>query len=100
MAAKSWSPPTDRPSRKGRANTQPTPRKTCGSPAAAHAMADVLYQQHDQLAELRKQAQKDMITEARKHPEYRCVKSCPGLGNVRSAQLLRAARASTRRSSG
>jgi hypothetical protein len=51
-------------------------------------MADVLYQQHDQLAELRKQAQKDMITEARKHPEYRCVKSCPGLGDVRSAQLL------------
>lgn len=57
-------------------------------PAAAHAMTNVLYQQHDQLAELRKQAQKDMITEARKHPEYRYVKSCPGLGNVRSAQLL------------
>ena len=51
-------------------------------------MADVLYQQHDHLAELRKRAQKDMIAEARKHPEYRFVRSCPGLGDVRAALLL------------
>jgi len=29
-----------------------------------------------------------MITEARKHAVYRLVKTCPGLGNVRTAQLL------------
>ncbi|MCA1789594.1 MAG: transposase [Thioalkalivibrio sp.] len=57
-------------------------------PTEVRAMADVLYQQHDHLAELRKRAQKDMIAEARKHPEYRSVRSCPGLGDVRSALLL------------
>jgi hypothetical protein len=57
-------------------------------PAAACAMTNVLYRQHDQLTELRKQAQKDMITEAREHAAYRCVKSCPGLSSVRSARIL------------
>lgn len=57
-------------------------------PAEARTMADLLYQQHDHLSDLRKQAQKAMISEARKHPEYRCVKSCPGLGEVRAALLL------------
>jgi transposase len=56
--------------------------------AEARTMADLLYQQHDHLSDLRKQAQKAMISEARKHPEYRCVKSCPGLGEVRAALLL------------
>jgi transposase len=54
----------------------------------ARVMASFLYQQHDHLADLRKQAQKEMIAEARKHREFRCVKSCPGLGDVRAALIL------------
>lgn len=55
---------------------------------AARPMTDILYQQHDYLTNLRSQAQKDMITEARKHAAFRCVRSCPGLGVVRTALLL------------
>lgn len=33
-------------------------------------------------------AQKAMLAVAKKHPQYRLVKSCPGLGPVRTAQLL------------
>jgi transposase len=29
-----------------------------------------------------------MLTEARRHTEFRLVKSCPGLGPVRTAELL------------
>jgi len=56
-------------------------------PVEATTTADLLCQQHDHLSDLRKQAQREMFAEARKHSEYRCVKSCPGLGEVRAALL-------------
>lgn len=31
---------------------------------------------------------KTMLAEAKRHPEYRVVRSCPGLGPVRTAELL------------
>jgi len=57
-------------------------------PAQAHGQADLLYRQYDALLELRKQAEKKMLIEARKHPIYRVIKTCPGLGKIRTAQLM------------
>jgi transposase len=57
-------------------------------PAQARGQADFLYCQYDALLELRKQAEKQMLTEARKHPVYRVIKTCPGLGKIRAAQVM------------
>jgi len=57
-------------------------------PAQARCQADLLYCQYDALVELRNQAEKQMVTEARKHAIYRVIKTCPGLGKIRVAQLL------------
>jgi transposase len=54
----------------------------------ARCHADLLYCQYDALIELRKQAEKHMLSEARKHTAYRVIKTCPGLGKIRTAQLL------------
>ncbi len=45
-------------------------------------------QEHDGLLELRKKAEKEMVVEARKYRAWRLVRSCPGLGGIRTAQLL------------
>ncbi len=57
-------------------------------PAQARSHADFLYCQYDALLELRKRAEKQMLAEARKHPVYRVIKTCPGLGKIRTAQLM------------
>jgi transposase len=57
-------------------------------PAAARWLAELLMQEHDGLLELRGKAEKEMPAEARKHRAWRLVKSCPGLGEIRTAQLL------------
>ena len=57
-------------------------------PIAARPMAEFFYSQYDHLGELREQAQKEMIAEARKHAVFRCVRSCPGLGDVRTSLIL------------
>lgn len=57
-------------------------------PAAAWPLAELLYLEHDGLLTLRRKAQKEMLGEARKHRVFGIVKSCPGLGEVRTAQLL------------
>jgi transposase len=57
-------------------------------PAAACPLAELLLQEHDGLLELRKKAEKEMLAEAHKHRVYGIVKSCPGLGEIRTAQLL------------
>ena len=57
-------------------------------PTQAHSHADLLYLQYDALLELRKQAEKQMLSEARKHPVYQIIKTCPGLGKIRTAQLM------------
>lgn len=65
-------------------------RESCVSklPAQARGRAELLYSQYDALLELRKSAEKQMLAEARKHAVYRMVKTCPGFGNIRTAQLL------------
>jgi len=57
-------------------------------PAQARCQADLLYCQYDALLELRRRAEKQMLAEARKHPVYRVIKTCPGLGKICTAQLL------------
>jgi transposase len=57
-------------------------------PGQAVSQAKLLYCQYDALQELRKRAEKEMLEEARKHSVYRVIKTCPGLGKIRSAQLM------------
>ena len=57
-------------------------------PEAARSQAELLYRQHDALVDLRREAQKAMVAEARKHRAYRLVRKCPGLGPVRAAELV------------
>lgn len=57
-------------------------------PEQARCQAGLLYCQYDALEELRKRAEKEMLVEARKHAVYRMIKTCPGLGKIRSAQLM------------
>jgi transposase len=57
-------------------------------PRDAQPLAELLYEELDALAALKARAKKAMLAEAKKHPEYRLVKSCPGLGPVRTAELL------------
>jgi len=57
-------------------------------PAQARCQADLLYCKYDALVDLRKRAEKEMLAEARKHAAYKVIKTCPGLGKIRTAQLL------------
>jgi hypothetical protein len=57
-------------------------------PVAARSLAELLMQEQDGLLELRRKAEKAMLAEARRHRAWRLVKSCPGLGEIRTAQLL------------
>jgi len=50
--------------------------------------ASTLYQELDAVNEVKKGAAKAMFEEARKHKLYRVLKTCPGLGPIRTAQLL------------
>jgi len=57
-------------------------------PATARPLAELLMQEQDGLQELRRKAEKAMLAEARRHRAWRLVKRCPGLGEIRTAQLL------------
>ena len=59
-----------------------------GLPEAARYAAEILYAELDALMVLRAHAEKEMVSEARKHSEFRILKSCPGLGKIRAAQLM------------
>ena len=57
-------------------------------PEASRATAGLLYEEHDALVALRARAEKALLAEARKHREWRVLKTCPGLGPIRTAELL------------
>ena len=48
----------------------------------------LLYEQLDTLKELRQKAERSMVTEARRHPAYRLLRSIPQLGPVRVGRLI------------
>jgi transposase len=55
---------------------------------ATRGAAKTLYAQYDAVEEIRLQAQKDLVKEARKHPICRVLETCPGLGPIRVAQMM------------
>lgn len=57
-------------------------------PARSKPLVETLYLEYDALEDLRKDAKKAMICEARKHSIYCVLKTIPGIGIIRAAQLL------------
>jgi len=57
-------------------------------PKPAQPLAELLYEELDAPEALKSEAKKAMIAEAKRHPEFQLVRSCPGLGPVRTAELL------------
>jgi transposase len=57
-------------------------------PESARPLAELLYQELDALAALKKKTEKALVTEARRHREWRLLKTCPGMGPIRTAELL------------
>lgn len=55
---------------------------------ATRAAATTLYAQHDAIEEIRKRAEKELVTEAHRHPISRILETCPGLGPIRVAQMM------------
>ena len=57
---------------------------------AVRARVDSLYEQLDCLRKLRDRAHKEMISEAHKHKAYKLLIKVPGLGPVRTSQIIAA----------
>jgi transposase len=57
-------------------------------PVNVRALAGILYRELDAIRDLQKQAEKELLAEARQHRIYRILKSCPGMGPIRVAQML------------
>lgn len=57
-------------------------------PEPMRPMVTLLYEEHDRLVPLKAQAKREMLAEARHHRAWHLVKSCPGLGPVRAAELV------------
>lgn len=57
-------------------------------PEAVRAQGELLYEELDALVALRMKAEKRMLAEARKHREWRLLQTVPGLGPIRTAELL------------
>jgi transposase len=57
-------------------------------PDASRVAAKTLYAQYDAVEEIRRQAEKDLVQEAHRHPISRVIETCPGLGPIRVAQMM------------
>jgi transposase len=57
-------------------------------PGATRAQAELLYEELDALVALRRKAEKTMLAEASKHRQWHVLRTCPGLGPIRTAELL------------
>jgi transposase len=57
-------------------------------PETARLRGGFLYREYDALDTLKSEAKKELIREGRKHAEYRLLRTCPGIGPIRAAQLL------------
>jgi transposase len=56
--------------------------------AAVQARASRLWEELDCLEDLREKAEKDLVTEARKHPAPKIFQGVPGIGPIRAAIIL------------
>lgn len=78
----------------GRAVYQPSKRKQwlgLISEQATRFRIEMLYRELDMLKELRREASRKMLAQARLNPAYKILKQVPGLGPIRVAQVLAAA---------
>lgn len=57
-------------------------------PASSRAAASLLLAQYDALKVVRDRAQKELVAESHRHEVTRRLESCPGVGEVRAAQLV------------
>jgi transposase len=57
-------------------------------PEGTRAAAATLYAEYDALEPLRNRAEKELVSEARRHPASKILASCPGIGAIRAARLL------------
>jgi transposase len=57
-------------------------------PDPLRPLVELLYEELDGLVDLKAKAKKAMLGEARRHRTWHVVKSCPGLGPIRAAELL------------
>ena len=57
-------------------------------PANVQALAAILYEELDAVRALQKRAAKELLTEARQHRIFHVLRTCPGLGTIRTSQLL------------
>lgn len=57
-------------------------------PDASRGAAKTLYAQYDAIEKIRRQAEKDLVHEAHRHPISRVLETCPGLGPIRVAQMM------------
>jgi transposase len=57
-------------------------------PTKVRPVAGLLYQELDCVRDLQKRAAKKMLAEAQKHRIARLLRSCPGMGVIRVAQML------------
>jgi len=57
-------------------------------PHELQPMVLLLYEEHDRLVSLKAKAKQAMLAEAQHHRAWHLVKSCPGLGPVRAAELV------------
>jgi transposase len=56
-------------------------------PASARHAAELLFAQYDAVVPIRDRAHKELVAEAHRHPETRWLESCPGIGEIRAAQI-------------
>jgi transposase len=57
-------------------------------PASSRAAALLLFEQYDALRPVRAHAEKQLVTESHKHAGTKPLETCPGLGEIRVAQLV------------
>jgi transposase len=57
-------------------------------PTSSHAAARLLFAQYDAISLVREQAHEELVTESRKHAITKQLETCPGLGEIRVAQLV------------
>ncbi len=57
-------------------------------PVPARTAAILLYAELDALRELKREAHKQLVAESHRHPISHVLETCPGLGEIRVAQLI------------
>lgn len=57
-------------------------------PPKMQPLADLLLREYDVIQQLRAQAQKQMLQEAKRHRDVKLVQTIPGIGALRAAQLV------------